>query len=54
MKCLEGDRRRLREVYVTEASAGVSLISDGGVVVAQFYLAFAEDSSEVAVLELAY
>ena len=36
-----GDRRWLREVYVIEASDGVSLTSDGGVVVTQFDLAFA-------------
>ena len=42
------------EIYVIEASAGVSLTSDGGVVTAQFDLAFAENSSEVAVTELAY
>ena len=42
------------EVYVIEASDGVLLTSDGGVVVTQFELAFAENSSEVAVAELAY
>ena len=46
-----GNRQGLREVYVIESSA---LNSDGGVVIAQFYLAFAENSSEDAVKELAY
>ena len=54
MKCLGGNRRRLREVYVIDASSGVSFTSDGGVVVAQIEFAFAENSSEVAVIELAY
>ena len=49
-----GDRQGLREIYVIKASAGVSLTSDGGVVIAQFDLEFAENSSEVAVTELAY
>ena len=31
--CLGGDRRGLREIYVIESSAGVSLTSDGGVVI---------------------
>ena len=51
---LGGDRRRLREVYIIYASAGVSLKSDGSVVIAQFDLAFAENGSEVTVAELAY
>ena len=42
------------EVYVIKASAGVLLTSDGGVVIAQFDLAVAENRSEVAVAELAY
>ena len=54
MKCLGGDRRRLRDVYVIYTSAGVSLTSDGGVVIAQFESAFAEDGSEVTVAELVY
>ena len=41
-------------MYVIEASAGVSLTSDGGVVISQFDLDFAENSCEVAVAELAY
>ena len=49
MKCLGGDRRVLREIYVIEASSGVSLTSDGGVGIAQFDLEFTENSSEVAV-----
>ena len=36
------------------SSAGVLLTSDGGVVIAQFDLAFAENISEVAVAELPY
>ena len=39
VKCLGGDRRRLREIYVIDSSAGVSLTSDGGVVIAQLDLA---------------
>ena len=54
MKCLGGDRRRLREIYVIQASVGVSLTSDGGVVIAQFVLAFAEDGCEVTVVEFSY
>ena len=54
MKCLGGGRRRLREVYVIEDSSGILLTSDGVVIIAQFDLAFAENSSEVAVTELAY
>ena len=46
--------RGLREIYVIEASAGVYFTSDGGVVISQFDLAFAENISEVAVSELAY
>ena len=34
VKCMGGDRRGIREIYVIESSAGVSLISDGGVVIA--------------------
>ena len=54
VKCLRGDRRGIREIYVIESSAGVSLTSDGGVVIAQLDLAVVEHSSEVAVAELAY
>ena len=49
VKCLGGNRWGIRETYVIEASAGVSLTSDDDVVIAQFNLAFAENSSEVAV-----
>ena len=49
-----GDRRGLREIYLIESSAGVLLTSDGGVGIAQFDLAFAENISEVAGAELAY
>ena len=49
-----GDRRGIREIYAIEASAGVLLTSDIGVVIAQFDLPFAENNSEVAVAELAY
>ena len=49
-----GDTRRLREVYVIDASSGVLLTSDGSVVIAKFDLDFAEDSSEVAVIEMDY
>ena len=34
VKCLGDDRRGLVEIYVIDSSAGVSLSSDGGVVVA--------------------
>ena len=54
MKCLGGNRRGIREIYIIEGSAWVSLTSDGGVVIAQFDLSFAENISEVAVAELAY
>ena len=54
MKCLGVNRRGFMEIYVIEASAGVSLNSDGGVIIPQFDLDFAENSSEVAVAELAY
>ena len=54
MKCLGGDRRGLREIYVIESGAGVSLTSDGGVVISQLDLAVVEHNSEVAVAELAY
>ena len=54
VKCLGGDRRGLRYIYIIESKSGVSLTSDGGVVIAQFDLAFAENISEVAVAELAY
>ena len=54
VKCLGGNRRGLREIYVIESSAGVLLTSDGGVGIAQLDLAVVEHSSEVAVVELAY
>ena len=54
MKFLGGDRQGIREVYVIEASDGALLTSDGGVVITQFDLAFAKNSSEVDVAELAY
>ena len=34
VKCLGGYRRGLSEIYVIDSSAGVSLTSDGGVVIA--------------------
>ena len=34
VKCLGDERRGLREIYVIESSDGVSLTSDGGVVIA--------------------
>ena len=34
VKCLRGNRRGIREIYVIESSAGVSLTSDGGVIIA--------------------
>ena len=34
VRCLGGDRRGLKEIYVIESSAGVLLNSDGGVVIA--------------------
>ena len=54
VKCLGGDRWGLREIYVIYSSAGVSLTSDGGAGIDQFYLAAVAHSSEVAVVELAY
>ena len=51
---MRGDRRGVREIYVIESSAGVSLNSDGGVVIASLDLAVVENSSEVPVTELAY
>ena len=54
MKCLGGDRLRIRKVYVIEASAGVSLTRDGGVAIDQFGLYFVEESSKFAVKKLAY
>ena len=54
VKCLGGDMWGLREIYVIESSDGVSLTSDGGVVIAQLDLAVVEHSSEVDVAELAY
>ena len=53
VKYLGDDRRGIREIYVIEANSGVSLTIDGGVFIAQFDLAFAENSREVAVTELA-
>ena len=49
-----GDRRRRREVYIIQASAGVSLASNGDVVPAQLELAIVEDGSEIIIAELAY
>ena len=46
---LGGNMRGIREIYVIDSSAGVSLTSDGGVVIAQLDLAVVEHSSEVAV-----
>ena len=54
VKCLGGDRRGLRDIYIIESSAGVLLTSDGGAGIAQLDLAVVEHSSEVAVAELAY
>ena len=54
VKCLGGNRRGLREIYVIDSSDGVALTSDGGVVISQLDLAVVEHSSEVAVAELAY
>ena len=33
VKCLGGNRRGLREIYVIESSAGILLTSDGGFVI---------------------
>ena len=49
MKCLGGNMQGLREIYVIESSTGVSLTSDGGVVIAQLDLSVVEHSSEFAV-----
>ena len=49
-----GNRRRLREVYIIQASAGVSLATNGDVVPAQLDVAFVEDSSEITLEELDY
>ena len=54
MTCLGDNRRGIREIYVIDSSAGISFTSDGGIVIAQFDLSFAENSSEVAVAEFAY
>ena len=54
VKCLGGDWRGIREIYVIEPSAGVSLTSDSGVVITQLDLAVVEHISEVTVAELAY
>ena len=54
VNCLGGDRQVLREIYVIYSSSEVSFTSDCGVVIAQLYLAVAENISEVAVAELAY
>ena len=54
VKCSWGNRRGLREIYVIQSSDGVSLTSDGGVVIAQLNLAVVEHSSEVDIAELAY
>ena len=34
VKCLGDERRGLREIYVIESRSGVSLTSDGGVIIA--------------------
>ena len=44
-----GDRRRLMEVYIIQASAGVSLTSNGDIVSAQLDVAFVEYGSEITV-----
>ena len=49
-----GDRRQLREVYIIQASAGVSLVSNSDVVPAQLDMDFVEEVSEITVAELAY
>ena len=46
--------RWLREVYIVQSSAGVSLASNGDVVPAQLELASVEESSEITVAEFAY
>ena len=54
METWGGNRRRLLEVYLIQASVGVSLACDGGVVSAQLDLDFVEGGSEITVSELAY
>ena len=49
-----GNSRRLREVYIIQASAGVSLAINSDVVPDQLDAAFVEDGSEINVAELAY
>ena len=49
-----GDRRRRRDVYTIQASAGVSLAINSDVVPDQLDAAFVEDGSEINVAELAY
>ena len=49
VECWGGNRRRLREVYIIQASTGVSLASNGDVVHAQLDVDFVEDGSEIAV-----
>ena len=49
-----GGRSRLMEVYIIQASAGVSLASNGDAVSDQLDVAFVEDGSESTVTELAY
>ena len=49
-----GNRMRCREVYIIQASAGVSLASNGDVIPAQLDVAFVEDGSEITVTELDY
>ena len=49
-----GNRRRLREVYIIQASSGVSLASNGDVTPAQLDATFVEYGSEITVAELAY
>ena len=54
VECLGVNKQGIREIYVIYSSSGVSLNSDGGVVIAYVELAVVENSSEVAVSELAY
>ena len=49
-----GDRRRLREVYIIQASAGVSLARNVDEVPAQLEVAFVEDGSEITVAGFSY
>ena len=54
MQIWGGDKRRLLEVYVIQSSDWVSLASYGDVVPVQFHVVFVENSSDLAVAELAY